>query len=166
MQTGGLDPTVVVGGRLKHLDSGARLGKGEFLVAEADESDGSFLKLTPALAVITNIDNDHLDYYGTFDKIADAFVQYANHVPFYGCVIACSDDPHVRAHLPRISRRVVTYGFSSAPHASARRPHRESETSRLRFEVMENAGIGAWDGGASSPGPAQYSKCAHVVRPL
>ncbi len=111
LQTGGLDPTVVVGGRLKHLESGARLGKGEYLVAEADESDGSFLKLSPALAVITNIDNDHLDYYGTFDKIADAFVQFAGRVPFYGCVIVCLDDPHVRVHLPRISRRVVTYGL-------------------------------------------------------
>src|SRR5579864_8990624 len=119
LQAGGLDPTVIVGGRLKHLDSGARMGQGEYLVAEADESDGSFLKLSPALAVITNIDNDHLDYYGTFDKIADAFVQYANHVPFYGCVIACADDPHVRAHLPRISRRVVTYGLDPSARLPA-----------------------------------------------
>src|SRR6202142_2442586 len=89
LQAGGLDPTVIVGGRLKRLDSGAKLGHGDFLVAEADESDGSFLKLSPALAIITNIDNDHLDYYGTFDKIADAFVQYAGRVPFYGCVIVC-----------------------------------------------------------------------------
>jgi UDP-N-acetylmuramate--alanine ligase len=134
LQTGGLDPTVVVGGRLKHLDSGARLGKGEYLVAEADESDGSFLKLSPALAVITNIDNDHLDYYGTFDKIADAFVQYANHVPFYGCVIACADDPHVRAHLPRISRRVVTYGLEVG--ARLQGTNIQSTDSTTAFEVL------------------------------
>ena len=119
LQAGGFDPTVVVGGRIKHLDSGARLGKGEYLVAEADESDGSFLKLSPALAIITNIDNDHLDYYGTFDRIAEAFVQYAGRVPFYGCVIACVDDPHVRAHLARISRRVITYGFDPSAHIQA-----------------------------------------------
>lgn len=114
LQSGGLDPTVVVGGRLKHIDSGALLGKGEYLVAEADESDGSFLKLSPALAVITNIDNDHLDYYGTFERICEAFVEYASRVPFYGCVIACLDDPHVRAHIGRMTRRVVTYGADLA----------------------------------------------------
>ncbi len=135
LQAGGFDPTVVVGGRLKHLDSGARLGKGEYLVAEADESDGSFLKLSPALAVITNIDNDHLDFYGTFDKIADAFVEYAGRVPFYGCVIACLDDPHVRAHLARMSRRIVTYGFGQAARLQAANvcfPEGCSE-----FEVLE-----------------------------
>ena len=99
LQAGGLDPTVIVGGRLKRLDSGAKLGKGDFLVAEADESDGSFLKLSPALAIITNIDNDHLDYWGSFDRICDGFVQYAGRVPFYGCVIACLDDLHVRNQL-------------------------------------------------------------------
>ncbi len=113
LQAGGLDPTVVVGGRLKHFQSGAHLGKGDFLVAEADESDGSFLKLSPTLSIITNIDNDHLDYYGTIEKIADAFVQYANHVPFYGCAVVCLDDAAVRAQLPRMVRRVVTYGTRS-----------------------------------------------------
>jgi len=135
LQAGGFDPTVVVGGRLKHLESGARLGKGEYLVAEADESDGSFLKLSPALAIITNIDNDHLDYYGTFDKIADAFVQYAGRVPFYGCVIVCLDDPHVRAHLARISRRVVTYGFDSSARIQASNMKTDGGTS---FDVAEN----------------------------
>src|SRR6185295_16258888 len=89
---------------------GARLGQGEYLIAEADESDGSFLKLSPALAIITNIDNDHLDYYGTFERISEAFVQYASRVPFYGCVIACFDDPEVRKQIPRMTRRVLTYG--------------------------------------------------------
>jgi UDP-N-acetylmuramate--alanine ligase len=120
MQAGGLDPTVVVGGRLKHIDSGAQLGRGEYLVAEADESDGSFLKLSPALAIITNIDNDHLDYYGTFEKICDAFVEYASRVPFYGCVIACLDDPHVRSQLVRMTRRVVTYGIEANADLRAR----------------------------------------------
>lgn len=119
LQAGELDPTVVVGGRLKHLDSGARLGKGDYLVAEADESDGSFLKLSPALAVITNIDNDHLDYYGTLEKIADAFVQYAGRVPFYGAVLACLEDPVLRAQLPRMTRRIVTYGFDASAHLRA-----------------------------------------------
>lgn len=119
LQAGGLDPTIVVGGRLKHLDSGAHLGKGEFLVAEADESDGSFLKLSPALAIITNIDNDHLDYYGTFEKIVEAFVQYAARVPFYGCVIVCLDDPTVRATLPRMTRRTLSYGFDPAAQIRA-----------------------------------------------
>ena len=119
LQAGGLDPTVIVGGRLKRLDSGAKLGKGDFLVAEADESDGSFLKLSPALAIITNIDNDHLDYWGSFDRICDGFVQYAGRVPFYGCVIACLDDLHVRNQLPRLTRRVVTYGIETAAQVRA-----------------------------------------------
>jgi len=111
--------TVIVGGRLKRLDSGAKLGKGDFLVAEADESDGSFLKLSPALAIITNIDNDHLDYWGSFDRVCDGFVQYAGRVPFYGCVIACLDDLHVRNQLPRLTRRVVTYGIETAAQVRA-----------------------------------------------
>ncbi len=119
LQAGGLDPTVVVGGRLKHIDSGALLGKGDYLVAEADESDGSFLKLSPALAIITNIDNDHLDYYKTFERIGDAFVDYAGRVPFYGCVIVCLDDPHVRAQLGRMTRRIVTYGIDSEAQCRA-----------------------------------------------
>jgi len=121
LQAGSLDPTIIVGGRLKYIDSGARLGQGDYLVAEADESDGSFLKLSPAIAVITNIDNDHLDYYGTFERICEAFVQYASRVPFYGCVIACLDDPHLRVQLPRMTRRVVTYGFDAAAQVRADR---------------------------------------------
>ncbi len=136
LQAGGLDPTVIVGGRLKYLDSGARLGKGEYLVAEADESDGSFLKLSPALAIITNIDNDHLDYYGTFDKIADAFVEFAGHVPFYGCVIVCLDDPHARVHLPRISRRVITYGLDASAYLQA--VNIQVNESVSKFDVLAN----------------------------
>jgi UDP-N-acetylmuramate--alanine ligase len=112
LQSGGLDPTVVVGGRMHNIGTGARVGRGEYLVAEADESDGSFLKLTPTLAVITNIDDDHLDYWGTVDRLADGFDTFANKVPFYGTVFLGIDDVGARRLLPRIRRPVVTYGFA------------------------------------------------------
>ena len=117
---GGLDPTVVIGGRLRNLKSGAKLGKGEYLVAEADESDGSFLKLSPTIAVVTNIDNDHLDYYGTLDNIKKAFVKHMNSVPFYGCSIVCSDDENVREVMPQIKRRCLTYGLKNTPDYTAK----------------------------------------------
>jgi len=107
---GGLDPTVVIGGRLKNIGSSAKLGKGEFIVAEADESDGSFLKLTPTIALVTNIDDDHLDYYKTLDNIKSAFVQFANKVPFYGSIILCGEDNNIRSIIPQITRRYYTYG--------------------------------------------------------
>ncbi len=109
---GGLDPTMVIGGKLASIGSNARLGDGEVIVAEADESDGSFLKLSPCLAVITNIDREHLDYYKDIEEIKEAFLQFANIVPFYGSTILCLDDPHVREILPRIKRTVITYGLS------------------------------------------------------
>jgi UDP-N-acetylmuramate--alanine ligase len=108
----GLDPTVVVGGKVNALGSNARLGEGDLFVAEADESDGSFLKLTPTVGVITNIDAEHLDHYGTHERVKDAFVQFANKTPFYGLSVLCIDHPHVQAILPRIERRHVTYGIS------------------------------------------------------
>ena len=111
---GGLDPTMVIGGKLASIGSNARLGDGEVIVAEADESDGSFLKLSPCLAVITNIDREHLDYYKDVEEIKEAFLQFANIVPFYGSTILCLDDPHVREILPRIKRRVITYGLTPA----------------------------------------------------
>lgn len=112
LAAGGLDPTVVVGGRVRALGANARLGSGEFLVAEADESDGSFLKLSPSIAVITNIDAEHLDHYrGGLDEIRAAFVEFANKVPFYGVVVVCLDDPEVRTALPGITRRLRTYGL-------------------------------------------------------
>jgi len=110
---GGLDPTMVIGGRLDSIGSNARLGEGEIIVAEADESDGSFLHLNPYIAVITNIDREHLDYYPGIGEIKDAFLQFANSVPFYGAVILCSDCDNVRDILPRIKRKVVTYGVDS-----------------------------------------------------
>jgi UDP-N-acetylmuramate--alanine ligase len=117
---GGLDPTIVVGGRLKALGSNARLGFGQFLVAEADESDGSFLRLSPAVAVITNIDREHLDHYRTLEEIRQAFVYFANRVPFYGVTVACADDPEVCAILPRVTKRTLLYGTSERAEVSAR----------------------------------------------
>ena len=112
LERAGLDPTAVIGGRLSAFGSNARLGRGNLMVVEADESDRSFLKLSPSIAVITNIDHEHMESYGTFDRLLDAFVDFADKVPFYGAVVACIDDPHVRSILPRLSRRVITYGFS------------------------------------------------------
>lgn len=107
---GGLDPTLVIGGRLKNIGSSAKLGRGEFMVAEADESDGSFLKLTPTIALVTNIDDDHLDYYKTLDNIKRAFVQFVNKVPFYGSIILCGEDENVKSIIPQITRKYYTYG--------------------------------------------------------
>ncbi len=134
---GGMDPTVVVGGRLRAIGGNARLGTGDFLVAEADESDGSFLRLNPAIAVITNVDREHLDHWtGGLPEIQDAFVTFANKVPFYGLIVACKEDPRVREILPRFTRRVVTYGaLESADYRAADiRAHDDFTTS---FDVFE-----------------------------
>jgi UDP-N-acetylmuramate--alanine ligase len=110
----GLDPTVMVGGRAAVLrGSNARVGAGDYLVVESDESDGSFLKLAPILAVVTNIDREHLDHYKDLDEICRAFVEFVNRVPFYGAAVLCLDDENVQWILPRINRRVVTYGASA-----------------------------------------------------
>jgi UDP-N-acetylmuramate--alanine ligase len=113
LERAGLDPTAVIGGKLSAFGSNARLGRGQYMVAEADESDGSFLELSPVVAVLTNIDREHLDHYGDFEHLCRAFVSFANKVPFFGAVFACSDDPPLRALLPRVTRRVVTYGLES-----------------------------------------------------
>jgi UDP-N-acetylmuramate--alanine ligase len=118
----GLDPTVVIGGKLNALGSGAAMGAGDLLVAEADESDGSFHHLIPSVAVITNIDPEHLDHYGSLDAVKEAFVDFANRVPFYGLVIACLDHPNVQDVLPRLDKRIVTYGFSAQADYRARNP--------------------------------------------
>jgi UDP-N-acetylmuramate--alanine ligase len=114
-----LDPTLVVGGRLNSMGTNARLGKGDFMVVESDESDGSFLHLAPILAVITNIDREHLDHYGSFDLLRLAYAEFSNKVPFYGASILCLDDENVRAILPFTRRRVVTYGFGGSAEVSA-----------------------------------------------
>jgi len=130
-----LDPTVVIGGRLNSINSNARLGQGEILVAEADESDGSFLALSPIIAVITNIDREHLDHYrGGLREIEDNFVAFANKVPFYGLVVLCLDDPRVQEVMPRITRRISTYGFN--PQADIRAVEVAISGMQSRFRVL------------------------------
>ena len=126
---GGLDPTVVLGGRLNALGSNAKLGTGEYMVVEADESDRSFLHLSPTLAVVTNIDLDHMENYDGMDDLKDTFVQFVNKVPFYGAAVLCRDDPAAGSILARIKRRVITYGFS-----------REAE---LRVSAAQYSGFGS-----------------------
>ncbi len=109
----GIDPTIVIGGRLNSLGSNARLGQGKFLVAEADESDGSFLKLSPTIAVVTNIDADHLDFYSGIEEIKDTFVEFINKVPFYGLNVLCLDSDNVADIIPRVNKRFITYGLSA-----------------------------------------------------
>ncbi|MBN2655015.1 MAG: UDP-N-acetylmuramate--L-alanine ligase [Nitrospirae bacterium] len=109
---GGLDPTVVIGGKLKSMGSNAKLGQGDYLVAEADESDGSFLKLNPTIAVITNIDREHMDYFKEMGALKNAFLEFINKVPFYGVAVVCIENSYVRELLPSISRKVITYGLT------------------------------------------------------
>ncbi len=114
LDAGGIDPTVINGGIINSYGSNARMGASDWMVVEADESDGSFLKLDGVLAVVTNIDPEHLDHYGSFDKVKDAFVEFIENVPFYGAAFMCIDHPEVQAILPKIrDRRIVTYGFAA-----------------------------------------------------
>ena len=131
---GGLDPTMVIGGKLASIGSNARLGDGDVIVAEADESDKSFLKLCPYLAVITNIELEHLDHFSGIDEIKDAFVEFANLVPFYGVTILCVDDDNVKEILPRIKRRFITYGLSEG--ADYRATDISFEGSGSRFSLF------------------------------
>ena len=108
----GLDPTFVVGGKVNAMGTHARLGRGDLLIAEADESDGSFLRLSPSIAVVTNIDREHLDHYGTMEQLKVAFLEFANKVPFYGVAILCSDDPCLRTFFPKMVKRYLTYGLN------------------------------------------------------
>ncbi len=112
LSSAGYDPTCVIGGKLKSIDSNARLGAGKFLVAEADESDGSFLLLSPFIAVATNIDREHLDYYRDIEEIKEAFISFLNRVPFFGLDVICIDDPHLQSLIPSLKRRYITYGLS------------------------------------------------------
>lgn len=112
---GGLDPTMVIGGKVNALGSHARLGRGDLLIAEADESDGSFLRLTPTIAAVTNIDREHLDHYGTMERLNDSFLEFVNKVPFYGLAVLCADDERLRNLLPRVVKRYQTYGLEEHP---------------------------------------------------
>src|SRR4029077_17069491 len=134
LSEGRLDPTIVVGGRVTNLGSNARLGQGEYLVAEADESDGWFLRRAPTIAVVTTVDAEHLDHYGSLDAIRDAFVAFVNKVPFYGSPVLCLDQPNIKLLIPRISKRIITYGLESGADLVARRLRLSGMTSR--FEVF------------------------------
>ncbi len=131
----GMDPTYVIGGKLTAAGTNARLGQGDFLVAEADESDASFLYLTPVIAIVTNIDADHMDTYGhDFERLKQAFVDFCQRLPFYGMAVLCLDDPHVREILPRISKPITTYGLDAA--AQVRAVNARFDAGRMRFTVV------------------------------
>ena len=134
----GLDPTCVIGGRLNSIGTNARLGKGEFLVAEADESDASFLYLQPVISVVTNIDADHMETYGgDFEKLKSTFVEFLGHLPFYGLAVICKDDPHVRAIMPSITRPMLTYGKTS--DADLRAENVRWDAGRMRFNAVSTS---------------------------
>jgi UDP-N-acetylmuramate--alanine ligase len=139
LAAGELDPTVVVGGRILGLGANARLGQGEFLVAEADESDGSFLKLSPTIAVVTTVDAEHLDYYADLDAIRAAFLTFVNKVPFYGAAVLCLDQPNIQQMIPRVDKRVITYGLESSADLTARRLEFAGTISR--FEVVQRGHV-------------------------
>jgi len=141
LERAGVDPTAVIGGRLSAFGSNARLGRGDYMVAEADESDRSFLKLSPAIALITNIDREHMESYGSWEALQDAFVEFANKVPFYGATIACVDDGPVRALVPRMTRRVISYGFAgSDAHVTGHEMTLEAFGSRCRVRSTKAGG--------------------------
>ncbi len=134
LDRGGISPTVVIGGKLNTINTNTILGKGDFLVVEADESDGSFLKLSPTIAVITNIDPEHLDYYGTIDEIKRAFTAFANKIPFYGLIILCLDNPHVQDLIPHLEKRFLTYGLT--PQADLQAMDISCEGFSMSFTVL------------------------------
>lgn len=132
---GGLDPTFVIGGRLNAAGANARLGKGDFLVAEADESDASFLYLSPVVSVVTNIDADHMETYGhDFGRLKQAFVEFLNRLPFYGVAVLCQDDPHVREIMPQVPKQVVRYGLT--PEANIYAENIRAEGGQMHFDAV------------------------------
>ena len=152
LAAGGLDPTVVVGGRVDAMGSNARLGKSQYLVAEADESDRSFLKLSPILSVVTNIDREHMDCYRNMRDVKKTFLEFMDRVPFYGMIVACNDDPLLRRLLPDVQRRTVTYGTKrgsdfwikmSEPSARKDQNPHPTTSSGQAFSIQERAGYGA-----------------------
>jgi UDP-N-acetylmuramate--alanine ligase len=148
----GLDPTCVIGGRLNSIGTNARLGKGEFLVAEADESDASFLYLQPVVSVVTNIDADHMETYGQdFERLKATFIEFLGHLPFYGLAVVCKDDANVRAIMPAITRPMMTYGITS--DADLRAENVRWDNGRMRFTaVCDDKGLPALDVLLNLPG--------------
>ncbi|MFQ5851358.1 MAG: UDP-N-acetylmuramate--L-alanine ligase [Candidatus Binatia bacterium] len=137
LSAAGLDPTMVIGGRMKLLGSNARLGQGEILIAEADESDGTFLLLSPTIAVVTNIDREHMDFYQTVDRLSKSFLAFINKVPFYGLGVLCLDDPHVRGLLSKVKKRFSTYGLSSEADFYAR--DLQTKAMEVQFSVWHRS---------------------------
>ena len=148
----GLDPTIVIGGRLNTLGSSAKLGKGDLMVAEADESDGSFLGLSPTIAVVTNIDAEHLNHYGSMEALTDAFAGFLNKVPFYGLGVVCLDDPQIQGIMPRLTRTLLTYGLASQSDLVGTNLELKEFTSR--FEVIFR---GRWLGDVHMRVPGRHS---------
>ena len=137
----GMDPTVVNGGIVKSFDSNARLGHGDFMVTEADESDGSFLKLFPIIAVITNMDPEHLDHYGSFDAVRHAFMSFVEKIPFYGLAVLCHDHPEVVAMIPQLpDKRIITYGLEEGADYQAVHVRREGERTRFQVKRLDPQG--------------------------
>ncbi|WP_338241054.1 UDP-N-acetylmuramate--L-alanine ligase [Aurantiacibacter hainanensis] len=142
LDAGGVDPTVINGGIIESYGSNARLGDSDWMVVEADESDGSFLRLDGTIAVVTNIDPEHLDHYGSFDAVKDAFVQFIENVPFYGAAVLCLDHDEVRNVIAKVrDRRVITYGFS--PHADVRAENVVPDGGVTRFDAVQTGRDGA-----------------------
>jgi UDP-N-acetylmuramate--alanine ligase len=157
---GGLDPTVVIGGRLKATGSNARLGQGDFLVAEADESDGSFLKLSPTIAVVTNIDREHMDFFRTMEALKEAFRSFINKVPFYGAAIVCIENEYVRELLPSIHRRYITYGLTQEAHLYAVNIRKGFMS--VRFEALyKGRDIGTFE--LPAPGTHNVLNCLAAI---
>ncbi len=152
MAQAGLDPTIVVGGKVDCLGGNAKLGEGEFLVAEADESDGSFLKLSPVLEVVTNIDFEHPDFYADIDQVKEAFVEFIDKVPFYGAAIICLDDKNIAEVLPRISKRMITYGLTRQADLYAE--NLRFENGRSRFDAYRE---GELLGSVELPQPGKHN---------
>ena len=158
LDAGGVDPTVINGGIINSYGSNARLGKSDWMVVEADESDGSFLRLDGTLAVVTNIDPEHLDHYGSFDKVKDAFVEFVENVPFYGAAMLCLDHPEVQAILPRVQdRRIVTYGFSAQADIRGENVQPIPGGNRFDVQIRERDGSTRRIEGVEMPMPGRHN---------
>jgi UDP-N-acetylmuramate--alanine ligase len=158
LDAGGVDPTVINGGIINSYGSNARLGSSDWMVVEADESDGSFLRLDGTIAVVTNIDPEHLDHYGNFDAVKDAFVEFVENVPFYGAALLCLDHPEVQAILPRVQdRRIVTYGFSAQADIRGENVQPEPGGNRFDVQVRERDGSTRRIEGVHMPMPGRHN---------
>jgi UDP-N-acetylmuramate--alanine ligase len=158
LDAGGVDPTVINGGIINSYGSNARLGNSDWMVVEADESDGSFLRLDGTIAVVTNIDPEHLDHYGSFDAVKDAFVEFVENVPFYGAAMLCLDHPEVQAILPRVQdRRIVTYGFSAQADIRGENVQPVPGGNRFDVQIRERDGATRRIEGIEMPMPGRHN---------